>query len=604
MSGVPSDRCCERVRKSTLHWFTDSSISTGRSDIFSVDTIEDFRMFESKPPRRQTQRRSMLRALISNPRNSTFRQVDGYQFNPYQPPPVVSNINTIPILSPPPPTYTEEKQLRPISQTLDTPPPRLPSPIAIFHSQQRVIVREGRNRAPTLYMRRVSEIDVVNALETAKTLYDDEDGLSSSPPIKSIRSNPRDSGIASIYYTTPLSPIQSVIEPPIPYSSRSSSARHTIAGFGNMDKHGSRFFRTHRVQPSSPTLPRHSTYSVFSSKSESLSTIHALAMQFPGLPPRSGPKKLRKSNPHVRSFLAMQSINSERGVVAPFPSATLSRSASERSQRTLGAESLVRRGSSVKRKPVPQDLLIEAELDLKKDEQQLDVIDIKPLSADPEQPKDKESPMEVIVEKSELDSNESHPLSNVTHGTNARSVRTLSTRSDRPMAGIPSLPSSLPTPSSRLSFASQSTNIHGPPSRRATQLAKNRGMLHFTPGKPETRKRTSRVTLEFPWHGSDVSGEAEQELQAAREMNGLGRIKSVGRAPRKKTPDPILVTPYRRESILVECFDDGASMTAEGTEEGFTSAVTVSDPSTGRTGENQGSNVSSSVEVGQSFLSY
>lgn len=562
-------------------------------------------MFESKPRQRQTQRRSMLRALISNPRNSTFRQVDGYQFSPYHPPPVMSNIHTIPILTPATPTQPKRQSL-PISRTLNSSPPRFPSPIAIFPSQKRVIVREGRDRAPTLYMRRVSEIDVVSALETAKTLYDDGDELLTTPHPASVR----DSGIASIFYTTPYSIPTS---PPafMEVPTKRSSARHTIAAAHSTDNLASRFIRTHRVQPSSPTLPRHSTYSAYSNHSDSIGAIRALADQFPGLPPHPGPNKLRKSNPHLRSFLAIRDDLPRAEEVDPSPTIGVSRSASGRSQSTLGGGSLVRRSSSVKRKPVPKDIFPdENEVDLKAETEVnvVDVIDIKPMGEEEEmrveQEKDDGPPMEVILERTEIDSDESRPASNFTHSTHSMSTRTMSTRSERPMAGIPSLPSTLPTPSSRLSFASQSTNLHAPPSRRTTQLNKNRGMLYLTSAGREPRSRTSRITLEFPWHGSDVGAEAEAELQVAREMNGLGRIKSIGRAPRKKTPKPIKVMPYHRESILIECFDDGASMNVDGSMERPASEMTDSDASTIRTSEMHGSNLSESVEVGQSFLNY
>ena len=85
-------------------------------------------------------------------------------------------------------------------------------------------------------------------------------------------------------------------------------------------------------------------------------------------------------------------------------------------------------------------------------------------------------------------------------------------------------------------------------------------------------------------------------------MNGLGRIKSVGRAPRRRTPEPIKVMPYRRESILVETYD--AASTVEGSVEGPASVMTASDASTSRTSENHASTISGSVEVGQSFLNY
>lgn len=550
----------------------------------------------------------MLRALISNPRNSTFRQVDGWQFNPYHPPPVVSNVNTVPILTPTP----AKRFSRPLSRTLMAIPPRLPSPIAIFPSQERVIVREGRNRAPTLYMRRVSEIDVVSALETAKSMYTD-----GSFPSSPAAANVRDSGIASIYYTTPYSlgtspPEYSELTP------NKASARHTIAGSRGVDGLAARFVRTHRVQPSSPTLPRHSTYSVFSGNSESVGTIRALADQFPGLPPRPrpGPNKLRKSNPNLKSFLAINDSEKADSVdPSPVPSAVgVSRSGSARSQRTVGSDGLVRRTSSVKRKPVPKDILLEEDTGKATEEQVEEVMDIKPQGApqeevkreeQPPKDKDKEPPMEAIMEKSEPDLNESKRASNFTQETHATTTRSMSTRSDRPMAGIPSLPSTLPTPSSRLSFASQSTNPHAPPSRRSVQLAKNRGMLHQTSAGRETKSRSSRasrITLEFPWHGSDVGAEGEAELQAAREMNGLGRIKSVGRAPRRRTPEPIKVMPYRRESILVETYD--AASTVEGSVEGPASVMTASDASTSRTSENHASTISGSVEVGQSFLNY
>ncbi|THH30486.1 hypothetical protein EUX98_g3697 [Antrodiella citrinella] len=271
-----------------------------------VDTVEDFRLFRfhEKNPRR----RSALLALISNPRNSTFQQIGGYDFHPGMViPAAIASITTVPIASPllsPNRTlnYGEKSRYSEIKFT---------SPL--------VSIRRGRGRAPTLELSRISDL---NFLSPFRSTFDRTSSRTSS--INPEKPRPH----SALLYTFPS--MASALTSPSPAL---IGNRHTMAGVSSE-------YSRHKPKRSSVTLPNRT--SAVSTSSDSFAVVRSLANQFPGIPPRVTPASRQST---IDDALKLMEAEEEL-----YPVVGVSRTMSDRSSKS----GLVRRSSSVKRKPVPK----------------------------------------------------------------------------------------------------------------------------------------------------------------------------------------------------------------------------------------------------------
>lgn len=83
-----------------------------------------------------------------------------------------------------------------------------------------------------------------------------------------------------------------------------------------------------------------------SATSDSLEVVHSLAVQFPGIPPRITPKSRQSMIEDALKFMEAED--------ELYPVVGIKRSPSDRSQGENNEGGLVRRSSSIKRKPVPK----------------------------------------------------------------------------------------------------------------------------------------------------------------------------------------------------------------------------------------------------------
>ncbi|CAL1709984.1 unnamed protein product [Somion occarium] len=462
-----------------------------------VDIVEDFQFIKA-PKEPKPQRRSMLRALISNPRHSTFQQIGGHNFSGASVADVVPAEIRATRLTPstsvliPPRAFMASSNLprnpsalfsqaamtppRPPLMSTNMPPsmsstdapfsPQLPA--TAFAPEQRVTVYLTPHRAPTLVLRPVSDLDVPQSLKS-----DDPLSSRSASPARPVRPS-----TMSFPLTSPLSITEYVDEtsPPIPLtapadgSTDRKAARYTIAG-------GPDYSNTNRAaRKSSLVLPRESVASIYST--DSLDVVHTLASQFPGIPPRRAASKSQSAT------LQSPQEGDEDDAMTVSGSASVSRSASERSQRTTTTRSgsLVRRSSSVKRKPVPKAKELTISEDGLKD--------------------DNKAPM-------------------------------------------PPLPTAISVPDSAITFDAGRPLMD----RRYTSPAN----VPF-PSWQKT-KNDQRATLEFPWvaRTDNVAKDGVAVLEEARESVGISRIMSVGSAPRRTTR--AVENAFARQSIIAEWYD-------------------------------------------------
>ncbi|KAK7683697.1 hypothetical protein QCA50_013073 [Cerrena zonata] len=524
-----------------------------------VDMVEDFQFVKTPKPQTQ-QRRSMLRALIANPRYSTFQQIGGHDFNGAganapRPADVVPaeiraaritpsvviaptsriTANTISSLQgiPPRPPHAlaaprSMSKLRPqtdatfatastsvqppftgttavteylspnarssfpalVAAGVHSPMPSTPEPV--FAPQQRVTVSISRDRRPTLYLRPLSDLDVPDHMTSAHSL---SDMISPSKqgfhrPTKSLPT------MTSPSATFGISPPVPVLSPP--HGADKRSMRYTMsAEFRN------------GARQSSVILPRDSMISAYST--DSIDVVRKLASQFPGIPPRkiatkgSRPPTLPMQSPDERDEMdgaTIHEIALDRG-----PSVGSSRSGrSVGSQSTKGG-SLVRRSSSVKRKPVPRARAMSMSED-GSDEATL-VMHSAPVSR-----------------SNSLKDDQALP-----------SIQTI------PMPPIPA------TPESELA----AFDAMNPPVPRPRTAPGN--MTAFPSW--QRSKHARQGTLEFPWvaRPGDVADEGEAVLAEARQsVAQLTRVKSVGSVPKMTTP-PITQNSFYRESVVAEWHD-------------------------------------------------
>ncbi|TCD60873.1 hypothetical protein EIP91_009379 [Steccherinum ochraceum] len=313
-----------------------------------VDTVEDFTIFSF---RQDPKRRSALRALISNPRQSTFQQIGGYDYQPgLVIPTLMANAAMIPVASSP---MSEKFSPSPSGTIRIALPIRdmmaQPTPNSLSPSRPLVTIRRGLNRAPTLELTRISNIiltspfrSTFNSNNTSRVTYVAPDNKPRRHSLSSVTS-----GIGSGTYTYPaiesLAALSPAVASPPPARVSDRRVRHTMAAGMATE------YQRHRPRRSSVTLPNPARISTVSATSDSLSVVHNLAVQFPGIPPRITPNTPQSS---IDDALKLMEAEEEL-----FPVNGVKRSPSDRSDRRSheGGSGLVRRSSSVKRKPVPRD---------------------------------------------------------------------------------------------------------------------------------------------------------------------------------------------------------------------------------------------------------
>ncbi|THH00305.1 hypothetical protein EW026_g2197 [Hermanssonia centrifuga] len=433
--------------------------------IKGVDTVEDFSMFNTRE--RPIPRRSALLALIANPRNSSFRQIGGYDFeSSMAPPAAVARSRPISEVPPSPPLLIRPPSAYKPSTPVLTVDTRNASPA----KTSRVIVRYGHGRAPTLDLRRISDLSIPSPLtlydpkSVPGSLFDTDEEKSSYFPGSMSTPNLLDASSTALANSySPVFPI-----PTPERGRRRPSTRRTYS-------EGVRDFRRN-ARRSSSVLPRPS-FGSYSGASENMDVLHALAMQFPGLPPRM------PASSSVQPSALDTPMQDDTDIWSP----GLSRSTSGRS--LSSSSGLVRRSSSVKRKPVPGYLNFE---------------------------NDRLSRLAL-----------SRP------GSVASKTTTLVQE-----IPVPPLPSSLPTVTNSITFTTRSSMSYTRPRR-------------YTESEVVTNKRSSK--LEFPWveGAGDIAAEGQAELDAAWMKIGFSRIKSVGSVPRRSTPTPSHST-FSRDSIAAE----------------------------------------------------
>ncbi|KAI0074591.1 hypothetical protein K474DRAFT_1518135 [Panus rudis PR-1116 ss-1] len=469
-----------------------------------MDVVEDFQFLKAPSPK--PKRRSALRALISNPRYSTFQQLGGQGVRGASPIPQPEPNSIAQIIN----AATAPVSIAQPSHSPLTSPPNvnLPAqPKPTFSMTQRVVVRRVMNRAPTLELRPISDLDIPSPPRSSRSSLSsassqgrqgDSHALiarrQTSPyPLVASPVSMDDADIAGLPLSTP--PESSVLAS----SNRlTPGVRYTIAG-------SPEYTGASIARKSSLLLPHESYMSNYSAASDPLDAVRSLAGQFPGIPSR--PVAPSRSRPITLTSPAEGDEDNMRAIKG-----MLSRSVSDRSGRSQvsqGSGSLVRRSSSVRRKPVPKDI------------------------------------------PSDADEASSFTL------TSAPVSRSNSYKSER-VDDVPPLPVPVPfPPTSKIPdspLSGDSRQYTGPPARSAIL------MYNRTVARPEP---VTSSTLEFPWverTSEDIGVQGEIELEKARRSLGIARIKSVGHAPRRTTPPVQSARASFRESIVATLYDIPAAV--------------------------------------------
>ncbi|CCL99384.1 uncharacterized protein FIBRA_01402 [Fibroporia radiculosa] len=308
--------------------------------INGVDTVEDFRIFKTEAV--QQRRKSKLLALISNPRNSTFRQLGGYRLDPEAGPSAAAqsrystlttngmveimtvstrelsnqssrssakaaeNIGSSVSSAESMDSSAESASLmftpsRNISTRPGTPPllstmRQLPP----IHRPERVTVNYARGQAPILELRRFSDLLDIRYILTLTQLdpYTDPHGLrSKSLPsfsmLQAWNASRRSSGILPLATRMPFGQAQETETPPpsatgsyisIPASAIISPIVRADRAYARHTFAGRNFYSRAYAEgrPMSPA--------------DSLEALHTLTAQFPGTPDTPSWKHLPHSN--------------------------------------------------------------------------------------------------------------------------------------------------------------------------------------------------------------------------------------------------------------------------------------------------------------------
>ena len=461
--------------------------------------MEDFNFvkteFGTRTRPRSNPRRSALLLLISGPRTETFRQIGGHDFEATTAPPAAvtrsRTISTVP--SPLPLPSPARSAYIPVSPAMSTgmfsaTPNASPAPITPYSARsqvllppaptlsidtrsvstgdygQRVIVRYRHGRAPTLDLRRFSDLDLLPEQSSAAAI---EEGRSPHLKAQTLPIN--------MYYP------ESVFTPATASSYSFSmvntrpppKARYTIGGSGD--------FRSRKMGNKGDTSRK--SAQTFTSRTDTLDLLQALTTEFPGVPGTSNSSR-RSLSGGIAPSLAEDS-DAETITDAGHLSRSGSLVRSESGRTTNSTTNLIRRSSSRKRKPVPQY-----------DEDELRGV---------------RSPIQL-------------------------SARDLTAQQQNP--SVPPLPQN---PLVRLPSSPR------PGARR--QAVKSQGQQPIPPSEQGS-------VLEFPWvqPGGDVVEDGKAELDDAWEKSGVGRIKSMGRVPRRWTPTPSH-SEFSRESVVASWYE-------------------------------------------------
>lgn len=308
-------------------------------------------------------RRSVLLGLISDPKSETFHQIGGFQYEQTtEPPAAVTRSRTISrIPSPleldsptPSSTYASPSKSAytaspsPFPATPYTAPSvRPPAPVLTLDtrsaspaSMDRVLIQYEHGRAPTLYLRRFSDLDVPAPHKTPSTAAL---GEGHSPELKTT-TLPDDDYPPPSSMRTPATSMSYAFS----FATQRSAphTRYTIGGTGDLPRR-SKSSGASSTATGRGTASRKSTQTV-ASRTDTLELLHALATEFPGVPRMPGPDPMSAAAVSIAPSLGDESDTAT--VVDDHDS--LSRSASERT--ITSTTGLMRRGSSTRRKAVPK----------------------------------------------------------------------------------------------------------------------------------------------------------------------------------------------------------------------------------------------------------
>lgn len=232
-----------------------------------------------------------------------------------------------------------------VDEKMDTPPPPMaaltaPPPLrkAPFPTRPLVTIRRAHNRAPTLVLTRISDLNLISPFKSTFNRLSGRSSSSPATPSESLYVNDTEKQRphSAMYLSTSYTPSFGfdadtpfiISTPPQALLEGGRLARHTMAAGPRPD------YARHRPRRSSLTLP-HDTV-----RSSTVSDV--VVVQFPGIPPRITPKSRQST---IEDALKLMEAEEEL-----YPVVGVKRTPSDHSVRS----GLVRRSSSVKRKPVPR----------------------------------------------------------------------------------------------------------------------------------------------------------------------------------------------------------------------------------------------------------
>ncbi|KAI0089420.1 hypothetical protein BDY19DRAFT_993028 [Irpex rosettiformis] len=475
-----------------------------------MDVVEDFSMFTIRGPTRLDARRSRAAALSGifapNPRRSL--RPTSYKFDQEsktEPPASAYSNESFSIqhvLTPSPIVFaTSLPSAMPVAFPVANTVKRQPSArseVSLFG--ERVVVTYRHGRAPTLDLRRFSKLMV--PLPEAE----DTAGVPPRPATAfGVLTKPTPNPYSPTESPTLLKPVRALSLPPSKRE-RSPFQDLTRLSVRPAPSPSSRSFeptQDNKLRAPSFTTgtdSRYSTRTVASHVSDSLEVVHALTAQFPGVPAR----KLQAMQQRL-----MSPATTESDIMGD-----ISRSNSGRSI-AGGSGGLVRRSSSVKRKPVPN--------------------------------------LDELTEATEGEVEEA----SITRRARPRTYTAGELNSTSPASPSP-MRRGKPRPVTHTPSASQpgaSTN----PRRRSTSRSRSTGRSRSV---SSSQGRQIDPAFEFPGKLglADVMAQDQAELDAAWKQLGekkqrrprASSIKSIGSVTTRRTPTPSISTSSQRSSVVPE----------------------------------------------------
>ncbi|KAI0791519.1 hypothetical protein BC629DRAFT_367491 [Irpex lacteus] len=500
-----------------------------------MDTVEDFTMFTVRGQRRLDARRSRAAALSGiftpNPRRS-FRPVSDRfdQESKIEPPAsaISSESFTIQhVITPSPLIFATSlpgsaSAALPMSHPIKRQPTvhsleSARSELSLYGKQVVVTYRHGR--APTLDLRRFSKL-LVPLPETPESTEPKGPPRPATAQAMSRMPNP---------HSPPESPALSkpprALSLPPSRSERSPLQDLTRLSVRPAPSPKDRNFEALQSEPM-PLLPtpsvatgvgtesRYSTRTVASHASDSLEVVHALAMQFPGVPAW---KLAAMRQERMSSAMTESDIMSRLG--------DISRSNSGRS--VVSATGLVRRSSSVKRKPVPKLHDLEEEIEAENGD-------------DAAVPTRRTRPQTYTAGESKSNS------------TSPASPSPMQRTKPRPVTHTPSAsqPGASTSPRRRRGSASHSRSAGR---SRSSSYSRGRPLdpaFEF-PGKLGLADvmAQDQAELEAAWK---QLGEKDKEVEKKARRPRASSIKSIGSVATRRTPTPSISSSSQRSSIVPE----------------------------------------------------